>query len=263
MTVYTPPVRRVTGGRGHGYRDANGLRVPGVTTILKALPKDALVNWAAETTADYAVDHWDDLGKLNPAARLKALYKARYQDRDTGANRGTAVHKLADKLLHNEKVQVPDDIAGHVEAYVRFLDEFDVQPILSEAVIFSHQHGYAGTLDLIVDIHGETVLLDIKTNRSGIFGETVLQLAGYRYADTYLDPDTGLEEPMPEVDWCGAVHVRADGYSLIPVQAGPDQHRTLLYVAQVGDFDANSRDLIGEPVEPPTASTYHLTRIED
>lgn len=265
MTVYTPPVRRVNGGRGHRYEDANGLRVPGVTTIISGgIPKPALVDWAANATADAAVDRWDELGKLPPSARLKALQKARYADRDQAANRGTAVHKLAEKLVLSEKVQVPDELAGHVESYVRFLDEFDVQPLLTEFTVFSNEHGYAGTADLLAEIHGEQVLLDIKTSRSGIFGETALQLSAYRHADTFVIPDYDPpEQDPPEIHWCGAVHVRADGYSLIPVEAGPEQFRAFLYAAQVADFVANSRDLIGEPVEPPTASTYHLTRIED
>jgi hypothetical protein len=265
MTVYTPPIHRVNGGRGHRYEDANGLRVPGVTTIISGgIPKPALVDWASNVTADYAVDHWDELGKLAPSARLKTLQKAKYADRDTAANRGTAVHRLAEKLVLGEKVQVPDEIRGHVESYVRFLDDFDVEPILTEFVVMSHEHAYAGTGDLLADLRRlETrALLDVKTSRSGIFGETALQLSGYRYADTYVDV-YGDEQPMLEVDWCGAVHVRADGYSLIPVEAGEEQHRAFLYAAQVADFVANSRDLIGEPVEPPTASTYHLTRIED
>jgi hypothetical protein len=54
------------------------------------------------------------------------------------------------------------------------------------------------------------LLIDLKTNRSGIFGETALQLAGYRHADTYLDED-GNEQPMLEVDGCAAVHITADG----------------------------------------------------
>lgn len=254
---FTPPVRRRNYGKGHGYIDAVGRKVPGVTTILSdGVPKPALINWAANTTAEYAVDHWDDLGQLSPSARLKKLQGARYGDRDAAANRGTQVHRLAEKLAAGEEVEVPDELAGHVESYVKFLDEWDVQPILTEFVVVSHRYGYAGTGDLMANLRHPDAprsrvdwLLDVKTSRSGVFGETGLQLAGYRYADVYMDGDT--EHPVPEVERTGVVHVRADGYDLVPVEAGPAVHRALLYVQQVKRFVDNSRDLVGDALLPP------------
>lgn len=271
MTVrYTPPVRRVNAGRGHVYRDANGVRVPGVTTILgDGVPKAALINWAANATADYAVNNWDELAAMKPAARLKRLQGARYEDRDTAAKRGTQVHKLAEQLVAGKKVDVPDDLAGHVESYVQFLDDWDPDPVVIEGVVMSHKHGYAGTFDLIADFDAQLLaerlpelaeldrparaLLDVKTSRSGIFGETALQLAGYRYADVYVD-DSGAEVPMLPVDAVFGLHVRADGYDLLPVQAGPDQLRELLYVRQVGIFaEETSKTYIGQPLTPDRA----------
>lgn len=251
---YAPPVRRIDRGRGHHYADADGNRVPGVTTIIgNGVPKPALINWAANTTAGYAVDHWDELGDQPPSVRLSTLQKARYADRDQAANRGTRVHQLAEHLAAGDTVDVPDELAGHVASYIKFLDDFDVQPVLSEFVVVSHRHGYAGTADLIADLampDQTRWLLDIKTSRSGVFGETALQLAGYRYADYYVAAD-GTERPIPEVRRCGAVHVRADGYDLIPVEAGPAEHRVLLYAAQIAAFVDTARDLIGDAVLPP------------
>jgi hypothetical protein len=260
MTQYRAPIRRVNAGRGHRYVDANGAKVPGVTTFIgDGVPKPALVNWAANATADAALNRWDDLAKLPPAARLKELQGARYADRDAAANRGTAVHSLAERLIKGEQVEVPDELAGHVEAYVRFLNEFEPAPVLVEAVVMSHKHGYAGTFDLMADIAGVRWLLDIKTSRSGIFGETALQLAAYRYADTYVTA-SGTEKPMPPVERCGAIHVRADGYDLRPVEAGPEQHRAFLYVQQVARWAENSRDLVGEAVQPPTTARFRIVR---
>jgi DNA-binding CsgD family transcriptional regulator len=253
---YTAPIRRVDTAKGHYYADANGERVPGVTTILSGgLPKPALINWAANSTAEYAVDHWDDLTPLSPSQRLKKLQGARYEEKDRAANRGTEVHGLAEKLVKGEEIDVPDLLAGHVEAYVQLLDDFRIEPVLIEVTVVSHQYGYAGTLDLIADFPtlGKRLLCDLKTNRSGIFGETALQLAGYRYADTYIGPD-GAEVPMIAVDGCAAIHVRADGADLIPVTAGELQLRQLRYAQQVAAFDKTSRDLVGNPVPPPAAS---------
>lgn len=263
MTVYTAPVRRREYGRGHGYVDANGVKVPGVTTILgDGLPKKALINWAANSTAEYAVDHWDELGQLSPSARLKKLQGARYEDRDTAANRGTAVHNLAEKLVQGEEVEVPDELAGHVESYVQFLDDWEIEPVLVEAVVMSHKHGYAGTLDLLADCptRGTRALMDIKTSRSGIFGETALQTAAYRYADVYVDAD-GAEQPMLDVDEVLAIHVRADGYDLRPLVAGPQQLRQFLYARQIAEFADESRGLVGEALVPPRATQRRRLQI--
>ena len=81
------PIQRRNHGRGHSYLDADGRKVPGVTTIIgQGTPKDALIGWAANTTASYAVDHWDELSELKPSQRLKKLQDARYADRDAAAN---------------------------------------------------------------------------------------------------------------------------------------------------------------------------------
>jgi hypothetical protein len=242
---------RVNRGRGHSYL-LDGRKVPGVTTIIgDGMPKPALINWAANATADYAVDHWDELGTEAPSKRLTILKQARYADRDAAARRGTEVHALAEQLIRGEQVEVPEPLAGHVESYLKFLEDWQPEPVLVEGVVFSRKHRYAGTLDLIADIPGlGRGLWDVKTTRSGVFGEVALQLAAYRYADIYLDDD-GVEQPMPEVEHCGVIWVRGDGYDLVPVTAGEGQFRSFLYVAQVAQFADVSRDLIGESLTPP------------
>lgn len=273
---FTPPIRRKDTARGHHYVDRDGRRVPGVTTILgKGVPKAALVNWAANTTADAAVNRWDELGALPVAQRLKELQGARYAEKDRAANRGTEVHRLAEKLIAGETVQAPEEIAGHVESCARFLDDFDFKAEHVEFSIASYKHGYAGTGDWIGTVllpatadvpplweqfRGRRIRLlgDFKTNRSGIFAETALQLAAYKGADVLIDSDG--EQPMPAVDGCAAVHLRGDGYSLIPVAAGDAVHRLFLYVQQVARLDDEGRDLVGAAVIPPTTSTYRLVQ---
>jgi hypothetical protein len=266
VAEFTAPIVRKETARGHHYVDAVGRRVPGVTTIIgDGVPKPALINWAANTTADYAVDKWAELTEMPASKRLDRLKKARYEEKDAAANKGTAVHLIGEKLVKGEEVQVPDELAGHAESYARFLDEFEVQPIYVEFTVISYRYGYAGTGDLIASVKmpsGErrTLLLDLKTNRSGIFGETSLQIAAYRFADVLIPAGKTAEQPMPEVEGCGAVHVRSDGCSLIPLTAEVEQHRSFLYAKEVGRFVKDSRDLVGAAVQPPTTSTYRLVR---
>ncbi len=276
-------VRR-SNGRTHWYIDlTTGDRIPGVTTILSdGLPKKALINWAANATAEYAIDHWAELAELAPSARLKKLQGGRYETKDEAANRGTQVHKMGERLIQGEQVVVPDLLRPYVDSYIRFIDEFQLRAKHIEAVVYSATHRYVGTLDIFGDILLPDMpeydhlprdddgfvcdcLIDAKTNRSGIYGETALQLAGYRFAD-YMQPDPQDPDsafPMPEVTWTGAVWIRPNGYSLVPIVAGEEQHRAFLYAQQVGIFDHGARELVGEPIEPPTASAYTLAKVSE
>lgn len=275
---------RTDNGRNHWYTDLDtGERMPGVTTIKNdGLPKKALINWSGDATAEYAIDNWDELSKLPPAARLKKLKGGRYESRDEAANRGTQVHQIGERLIAGETVTVPDLLEPYVTSYVKFLDEFQLRARYVEALVYSETHRYVGTLDIIGDIllpdmpeyddlprDGDgfvcSCLIDAKTSRSGIFGETALQLAGYRYA-THIqpdprDPDTAI--PMPEIAWTGALWIRPIGYELKPVTAGTEQYRAFRYVREVGNFDQTSRDLVGEAIEPPTASRYVLAKADE
>lgn len=258
MSVYAAPIRRVDstyrGKPTHHYEDANGRRVPGVTTLIgDGFPKPALINWAGSATANYAVDHWDELSEMGPSERLKVLNGSRYAVRDAAAKRGTEVHALAERLIGGESVEPPEELAGHVEAYVRFLDDFEPEPVMVEAVVANYSVGYAGSLDLVARFPslGQTLLCDVKTNRSGVYGETSFQLAAYRYAEVIVTADG--EQPMPEVDGCAVIHVRADGYSLIPMEAGPQQFTEFRHIARVARAVGDSKSYVGAPLSAPVS----------
>jgi len=250
--------RRRQYGRNHGYT-LDGQKLPGVTSILSdGLPKPALVGWGINTTAGYAADHWDELAELPVSKRIETLKRAPYADRDAAAKRGTEVHALAEKLVHGQEVEVPDELAGHVEAYVKFLDDFEPEPVLVEqSVVSLTRWPYAGTLDGVFDIPGHgRLLVDIKTARSGVFPDNALQLAAYRYATHYASEADGWElHEMPKVDGCAVIHVRADGYSLVPVAAGDEVFRTFRYVQQIAAWaKETSQTVIGEEIFPPVRS---------
>jgi hypothetical protein len=272
---------RKDSGRTHWYidLDAGGERVPGVTTITgDGLPKPALINWAGDATAEYAIDNWDELSKLSPSERLKKLKGGRYEKRDAAANKGTQIHKLAERLIAGERVTIPDGLTGYVEACVAFLNDFDVRAVHVEAVAYSETHRHVGTLDLIGDVLLPDMpeydhikrddegysrgLLDWKTGRSGIFGDVALQLAPYRHSEFLMLPD-GEVIDMPEVDFTAGIHLRADGYTLVPVVTDDDVYRDFLYVAQVARIQADLRDLVGEAIVAPTASRYVLAKADE
>jgi hypothetical protein len=215
-------------------------RMKGVTTMMKGLggpPESYFCN----TVAGYAADNWDRLGQLPVSERITEMAGAPKQRFGAAAARGTQVHHFAERLAKGEEVIIPDHIRGHVEACVQFLDDYDVQAGLIEAALFSRRHSYAGSADLFGSVqkpHTGTrtrVLLDWKTNAKGPWGSVAFQLAGYRYADFRLSGDGGRDSeelPVPEVDECWAIWLRADGYDVFPMEATPEVHRQLLYIDQ-------------------------------
>lgn len=275
-------IKRKNHGRNHSYWDGDR-KLDGVTTLIgDGIPKKALTGWAARSVAEFVVEHLverdghiyaDDLlpalQQLNQASNrkekwdgisfkrvtwAKILAGIPYVDRDTAANRGTEVHKLAERLARGEEVTVPDELAGHVDSYLKFLDQWEPRVVATELVVFNRQWQYAGTADLIADFPPPfgRCLVDLKTSRSGIWAETALQENGYAGAEGYLDAD-GNEHPMSElgIERLLAVWVRSDGYDVYPVQFGERIHKDLLHAAWVARWTKRNDDLIGPSLRPP------------
>lgn len=255
-------IERRNYGRSHGYK-IDGRKVPGVTTITGNASKPALINWAGNTTADYAVDNWAALGKLPPSKRNAELRGARNKERDAAANRGTQVHRLGAALMDGREVTVPDELRGHVDSYTEFLDRVEPVAVAVELVVAHRALRYCGTLDLIADLpavecDGRWIpagrwLLDLKTSRSGIWPETALQVCGYARAEVFIDPDTGEERPMKwlQVQYTGAVHVRADGWDLRPLACTNAVWRyfqALTYITHAAD---ETGEWVGSAISPP------------
>lgn len=278
-------ITRRNHGRGHSYVDTDtGQKLPGVTKITgDGIPKQALINWAVDTTVDFAVDNWARLSQLSLSARIKELKGARWAEKDRTTGRGTHVHRLAERLIAGQRVPVPDEIKGHVEAYVRFLNEWNAQPAevdvgtlvpepMIERTVYSATHRYCGTLDLVADLDNpddpdgpqERWLIDLLTSRSGVFGEKALQVTGYRFAEVWVDNDGG-EHLIDElgIERCGVLWLRPDGYDLVPVAADETAFRSFLYAKEIAEFVEHGRELVGEPVPPPTTSMWRLYMADD
>lgn len=279
-----PATRRIDRGNGHSYI-LDGHKVDGVTTILSnGIPKPALVGWAAKSIAEYVGERitidpdsghvdatalatalatigqrnryskWPADGTVSRLAFIETLKGVHWEDRDRAAKRGTEVHGLAEQLVQGVAVDVPEELAGHVDSYVKFLDEWKVAPVVVEGVCGHRKHRWMGTFDLVADMAGERWLLDLKTTRSGIYGETALQLAAYRHAEFYLDDD-GAEHPMPEVDRVAAVWCRADGYDVIPVVADAGTYRMFQYAQMIARFTQDlSAQWVGTALQPGVAA---------
>jgi hypothetical protein len=262
-------IRRVDKGRNHHYENEAGQKVPGVTGILsRSIPKQGvLTGWAGRQSGDYVLDHWDELVAMAPSERYRAVTYAHKRSNEAAKVKGTKVHVLGAAVASGAEVVVPPELVGYVEAYTQFLFDYDVTVFLDEAVVWSKVHGYCGTLDmgasLLMDtgLGGATYeswvrenwLIDVKTG-SGVYDEVAFQLAAYRFADVTVDyPPSGepYESKMPTFDRCGVLHVREDGYSLVPVDADERAFRGFLYLKQAAEEIEANKGAVGEPLEPP------------
>lgn len=247
---------RTETARGHTYTlDAEP--VTGVTSLIRGgLPKPALIRWAAKSAARYAVDNWRALAPLVASGEAESAYdeirRAPFRERDTAAARGTEVHRYAEALSRGEDVDVPDELYGYVTSCAEFLDDWGVTPVLTETVVASRAHRYAGTFDLVARLPGgEVALFDYKTGASGIWPDTALQAVAYRRAEFYLST-SGAEVPMGRlgISAAYAVHLRPDGYAVHPLDTGEDAFRRFLAVAEVARAAETLPELVQDPVTP-------------
>jgi hypothetical protein len=250
-------IQRVNRGKGHSYR-IDGRPADGVTTLIgDGTRKKALEAWGIRSVAEYAAKHLDQLVQMQPmgeAAIVQALKQSPYTERDQAANRGTEVHALAEELIHGRPVDVPPELAGHVDSYVRFLDDWQPEPILVERTVAHRKWNYCGTFDAVYRLpDGRVVIGDIKTSRSGIFAEAALQLAAYRHAEVYLDDD-GAEKPMADlgIDDIGhGLWIRRYGYDVLPIPIGESVFRAFLHIAYGARWMRDNRNIVGDPLPVP------------
>lgn len=243
------------GKSGHVYH-LDGQKVPGVTTILNALPKQ-LTQWASDAAANYAVEHWDELSEETLTKRLDRI---RFAHRDTlarAALRGTEIHGYGEALVTGEPVEIPEEHLGPATAYAKFLDAWQIAPVAMETPVANTRHGYAGTADLWATVgarDGAKALIDLKTGK-GIYESVVLQLVAYRNCDLWQPDGPDSEAELPAVDLVYVAHILPDDVRMLPVTAGAPEFRQFQYVQQTARWlDAHGfkgeLPLIGEGERP-------------
>ena len=253
-----PAVRTFNKGGGRFYADdLTGTIAPSVTSITGCLPKKALQYWAAKMVATAAVDEFGTLASMvstgNPSGAIDYLKRAPGRSSGAAAKTGSDVHELCERIGRGEDPRVHPDLVGFTDHYKKFISDFEVGFLEVEATTWSDSHNYAGTLDAIWMIDGEVVIGDIKTGASGIWPDVSLQLCAYARADCLLAPN-GERRPLPKIDAAAALHLRPDGYSLVPIRIGDDVFDTFLALAKVASWEREtSKTVVGKsPVTPPT-----------
>lgn len=244
---------KTTGHRTYTWR---GDTYQSVTTILSAIPKPALVPWAARTVAEGAIHAFQN-GSLHqmiaqdPAAATQFLKGLPYGARDRSGDAGTLIHRWVEaRILGAEPPVIPVQLRPQLETFQRF--EADYQPtwVASEVTVYNRTEVYAGTCDAIVEIDGRTLMIDLKTGK-GVYPEYALQLTAYTRGEFIGGPD-GEEHPVPPIHGAAVLHLRPRSYRLVEVATTDEMWRSFLYAREVLRWqrEVSSRALLDAVTAP-------------
>jgi len=147
------------------YRNSQGIRVPGVTTITGELGwnTQVLVNWS------------NRIG-------LEGIEVGKYVD--DKADIGTLGHSMITDKLEGKKTDTDDYSKNQIEAAKNSVKSFEawardkkIEPILIEVPLVSNIHNFGGTLDIYAKVNKSLELIDLKTGK-GIYDEHLIQVGG-------------------------------------------------------------------------------------
>jgi hypothetical protein len=250
--VTMPKVNTIKRGGSRFYvnPDDGAVKYPGVTSILGMLPKDFLRYWGQKLVAEAAVEELGTVVQMtlrDPQAAIDHLKKAPDRFTRKAADTGTAAHDLFERMAKGENVgRVHPDL----EPFVRHFDEFltVVKPDMHfmEETVWSDEHQYAGSFDGFGEIDGKRLWLDWKTTRSGIHEEVALQLSAYGNAESIIRND-GSRVPVPKADGAAVLHVRPEGWKLVPVRHDAQMFETFLHLREVFRYEKEIKgNIIGD-----------------
>ena len=199
-----------------------------VTHVLSAIAKPALVFWAAnreltlgiETSADLYVDLFQQLHATTTGGEIlsRTAYiatvkrrlgqqKAHQRELETAGNIGSEAHALIEwtlrDMLGQAQGKAPVVRAPARAAFVAFqswASTVDLQPIFVEQTVYSLNHAYAGTMDLLAKVDGKLTLIDWKTS-TRVYNEASLQNIAYQQAVQEMGhptPERGLIIRLPK-----------------------------------------------------------------
>lgn len=166
-----------------GYKTKDGLRVPGVTTVIgRYKDSGGLLQWAFKQGQS---------GALNL-----------YDERDKAGDIGTLAHEMADEFIcGRDPMLVLDKCTEEqkpkvLQAYQMFREWFDQQRcevISAEKPLVSELHRYGGTPDAVLRLpDGRLAMGDWKTS-NGIYRDYLIQVAAYTilWEENGNEPITG------------------------------------------------------------------------
>jgi hypothetical protein len=165
---------KVIGRRGGIYFEGNKQYVSVTHVLSEVLRKKPLEYWFGQQVY-YAM-------LKDPSLDERTALAAPYKISESAADRGTTIHSLAESYKTSGKIidTVPQQFKGYATALYKWIDDFKPVFIENEKRVFNDQHGYAGSLDAIIELNGKRLVLDLKTNKDGnVYTEAHLQVSAY------------------------------------------------------------------------------------
>jgi hypothetical protein len=177
------------------YRDAQGKKLPGVTTILGILDKPALLPWAAGCGARAAARAADQgLRGEDLVAVAKAAWR---KERDAAADAGTLAHAYVEAHFAGEGVMADLDDPQQAQAhgvYRRVIDHLTdtgTEVLVSEVAMVHEANGFGGTVDFVLERDGVRYIADLKTGKRA-YDEVIAQISAYRALWVLHHPETPI-----------------------------------------------------------------------
>jgi hypothetical protein len=163
--------------RGGFYWNEANIPFATVTTILgDVIRKKGLEYWLKEQVF-LAVVQDPTISKeeaLNAPNKLSSVAK----------DRGTTVHSIVEAYKHSKAYiqTVPAAFRGYANAFYDWTNDNKVEILENEKTVFNEEHGYAGTLDLLVRMNQsqKKMVVDVKTGKM-VYPEAFLQLSAYKH----------------------------------------------------------------------------------
>ena len=239
----------------YGWNDGTNVYhpIPSVTTAIRLIDKSGpLVGWAKRETAASAVRNLDALVAMRkeggPDAAINWLKTIPDYQRDQAADRGTSIHQIVEQIIRGQSPEIPEELGPYVAAYHAFVKEWEPRYVVSEQMVCSLKHGYAGTLDAVVVIGNERWLIDWKTG-AGIYAETALQLAAYGAAEFIGRPGDPRKYRVPRATRFGVIHVVPEGAELVPYAVDRGDFAVFLKALEVWHWtQGKARTVVGKPL---------------
>lgn len=148
------------------YKNAEGVKIPSVTTILGVINKPALIQWA------------NCIG-------LEGIKVNEYVD--DKADIGTLAHSICEYSLVGTPIHwkkyTQEQIKQACKCSQKFFEwksyQWEFIPIASEIELISNKYQYGGCIDLLAIVNGRLTLIDFKTCNS-IWNEAKYQVSAYK-----------------------------------------------------------------------------------
>jgi hypothetical protein len=233
-------------------RHDNGYVYRSVTNVTGALPKPALIAWAAKLTAETAVEQQQAWSNMPAMEAVEWLKKAPYRNRDRAAARGTTIHAVIDNMLQGRSYEVESLVEPWVAAAMKFVQEARPRAERTETSVYDERTLCAGTFDFLgrLDSAPELgrVLIDWKTGK-GIYEDMAVQLVGgYLLGSEYILDDDAHEIEWREPDTALLVHFTQDGYTIRQVPKDRQLRRAFLGALEIRKWEDEGQQ-ISEPYQ--------------